>query len=322
MAAIPIIATASKPILHSPDFWLPESPVHDATTGLTWFPDIPSSCIYSFSLSAGQSSLKRYPTPSPIGALFLIASDALHLLAASKTGLVKISKATGEVVSTVNTLYADDAEKAELMRVNDGVVDPRGRVWVGSMRSFGKGMPGDEGAIWRCGNDGVPVVVKERAIVPNGIAFSPCGRWAYIVETRTKVIARHSFDVDTGALGPEEKWVVFDEAVHGPGAPDGVCVDAGGDLCVLRLDGETGEVKGKVVVEGSRQVACPRFVEGGLLVTTGALVHMDPKVREECEWAGDVFWVELPGVEAGVVFEAVLDEGVLNFNLNTAELNA
>lgn len=44
--AFPIIATADKPLLHRDDFWLPESPVHDEATGITYFTDIPSKVLH------------------------------------------------------------------------------------------------------------------------------------------------------------------------------------------------------------------------------------------------------------------------------------
>lgn len=35
-----------------------------------------------------------------------------------------------------NILYPDDQEKQDLMRINDGTVDVKGRYWAGSMRRF------------------------------------------------------------------------------------------------------------------------------------------------------------------------------------------
>jgi hypothetical protein len=44
-----------------------------------------------------------------------------------------------------------------------------------------------------------------------------------------------------------------------------------------------------------------------LVVTTGKLVHMDAKLVEECEYAGDVFVVEDVGVSGAEVYQAILD---------------
>jgi sugar lactone lactonase YvrE len=307
---IPIIATTTKPLLHRTDFWLPESPVHDVSTGLTHFTDIPSRRIYSFRLSSPES-LTYISTADSIGAVFLCADDSEHFLCAAQRGVAKVHKLTGEL-TYLNHYFADPTTQ-EKRRANDAVVDCRGRIWVGVMRNFGFGPPEAEGKIFVCDNDGTLRVVKEPVTVPNGIAFSPDNTRAYIVDTRARTIWWYLFDPEKGTLGEERVFVEFgDETV---GSPDGVAVSEDGDLwvgmfngsCVLRLDGRTAEIKGKVVIEGSRQVACPRFVGRSLVVTTGKLVHMDAKLVEECEYAGDVFLVEDVGVSGAEVYQAIID---------------
>jgi len=67
-----VIARTGEPILHREDFWLPESPVHDEETGITWFTDIPRSVIYGFDVKEGQKSLKRIEVEDLVGCLALI----------------------------------------------------------------------------------------------------------------------------------------------------------------------------------------------------------------------------------------------------------
>jgi sugar lactone lactonase YvrE len=308
--AIPTIATATTPLLHHPDFWLPESPVHDASTGLVHFPDIPARRIYTFDPAAPESLSYISPADS-IGAVFLRANDAEHFLCAAQRGIAKVHKATGEL-EYLNHYFPDDPETQERRRANDAVVDSRGRIWVGVMRNFGLGPPQAEGKVFCCDNGAALRVVKEPVTVPNGIAFSPDGERAYVVDTRQRIIWWYPFDPELGALGEERVFVAFGEETLG--SPDGVAVSEDGDLwvgmfngsCVLRLDGRTAEVKGKVVIEGSRQVACPRFVGRSLMVTTGKLVHMDAKLVEECEHAGGVFWIDDVGVKGAEVYQAIV----------------
>lgn len=71
------LATTSQPLLHLPEFWLPESPVHDEETGVTYFTDIPAKSVYSFELAKGMESLKKIEVDEFVGCLFQIAGVRL-----------------------------------------------------------------------------------------------------------------------------------------------------------------------------------------------------------------------------------------------------
>lgn len=133
MSAIPTYTTLSNPILQRSSFWLTESPVHDARTGLTWFTDIPDKAIYSFDLTSSdpQSSLRRIDVPEYVGCIALIDGDEKKLLLGAKRGVATIDVET-EKVEYLNKMY--DETEGERMRVNDGGVDVKGRFWFGSMR--------------------------------------------------------------------------------------------------------------------------------------------------------------------------------------------
>jgi sugar lactone lactonase YvrE len=76
----PLLARLTHPLLHSPSFHLPESPVHDPKTGLTYFTDIPQKCIYSFDVRVGQDSLRRIDVGEHVGCVFLIDGVSSHFL--------------------------------------------------------------------------------------------------------------------------------------------------------------------------------------------------------------------------------------------------
>lgn len=140
--------------------------------------------------------------------------------------------------------------------------------------SFGLGPPESEGAIFRSDPSLKLQTVKTPVAVPNGIAFSPDNKTAYITETRQATIYSYAFDVETGTISNEQVFIKFTPEVYGPGSPDGLAIGEDGDLWVamfaayrvLRIDAKTKEVKGSIEVPGSKQVACPRFIGEGLLV--------------------------------------------------------
>ncbi|HZG89747.1 MAG TPA: SMP-30/gluconolactonase/LRE family protein [Pseudonocardia sp.] len=108
------------------------------------------------------------------------------------------------------------------MRMNDGVADPAGRFWAGSMAT-------DEsrgaGSLYRVDPDGSVHRVLDGLTVPNGPAFTPDGTTMYLAESADGLVHRAAVDPVTGELGPLE---LFAE-VSG-GNPDGMAVDVEGHL--------------------------------------------------------------------------------------------
>lgn len=311
----PVIATTSEPVLHVDDFWLTEAPVYDAETGLTWFTDIPRGVVYSFDHTVGQSSLRRIEVGEYVGCLALIEGDKEHLAVGAKKGFGKLNIETGKL-EYYNILYPDDQAKQDLMRINDGTADVKGRFWAAAMRSFGNGVPQNEGAVFCSDPSRTLRTVKQPVAGPNGFAFSPDNTVMYFVETRLGTIFSYDYDAETGAATNETEFIKFDAEVHGPGAPDGIAISTDGDLWVavfngnkvIRFDPATKAVKGIIEVPTSKQVACPAFVGEGLIITTGKLVHLDPEVgKGHSPHAGDVFYVPLPGVRGAEVYKVRFD---------------
>jgi len=309
-----VIARTGEPILHREDFWLPESPVHDEETGITWFTDTPRSVIYGFNVKEGQKSLKRLEVGEPVGCLALIDGDKEHLAVGAKRGFGKVDIETGKL-EYINTLFPGDKDKQDLMRVSDGAVDVEGRFWAGSMRSFGLGPPQNEGTLFRSDPTTHLNHIKYPITHPNGIGFSPDNSTLYFVETQLRTIFAYRFEPETGGISHEQEFIKFDEDKHGPGAPDGLAISSDGDLWVamleghrvLRFDPKTKNVKGVIEVPTSKQVACPAFVGEGMIITTGKLVELDPDVAKISAHAGDVFYVPLPGITGREVYKAKFD---------------
>jgi gluconolactonase len=84
--------------------------------------------------------------------------------------------------------------------------------------------------VYRLGNDGKLTLLVRDMVQPNGLAFSPDGRYLYVDDTERRTIWRYVFHpngtVSDGILFADEKR---DGA---PGVPDGMKVDRKGDLYV------------------------------------------------------------------------------------------
>jgi sugar lactone lactonase YvrE len=105
-------------------------------------------------------------------------------------------------------------------RFNDGRVDARGRLWVGSLTSD-KANPA--ATLYRLDPDGSLTEMLHGLTTSNGAAFSPDGRIFYHADTPTHEIRAYDVDMAAGTLGHGR---VFHQFEFGSGRPDGAAVDA------------------------------------------------------------------------------------------------
>lgn len=136
--------------------------------------------------------------------------------------------------------------------LNDGAVDARGRVWVGSkLLSANAPKPGhrgepQSGRVFCCESafafrDGAMTTVGSAQVVreiggvhtSNGIGWSPCGSVMYHADSPRRRVDAYDFDARSGALSSPR---VFCEIEDG-GVPDGLAVDAEGGVWVCVWDG-------------------------------------------------------------------------------------
>jgi sugar lactone lactonase YvrE len=140
-------------------------------------------------------------------------------------------------------------------RMNDGEVDPRGRLWAGSM-AFDK-TPG-AGALYLL-DRGVATTVLEGLTISNGTAFSAGGTEMLYIDTPTQQVRRFRV-TESGGLADPEVVVEIDPA---DGHPDGMCLDDEGFLWVALWGGSevrryspAGEHVGSVRVDAPQVSSC------------------------------------------------------------------
>jgi len=131
------------------------------------------------------------------------------------------------------------------VRLNDARVDPRGSLWMGSMRN---NVNADGSASAAGGRDGVLYRLDAEAPVTrwcgdigiaNTLAWSPDRRRFYFGDTLQNVVWVFDYDAASGSISNRRDFL---EGFH-RGLPDGSCVDAEGYLwhcrhaggCILRV---------------------------------------------------------------------------------------
>ncbi|MER5900087.1 SMP-30/gluconolactonase/LRE family protein [Streptomyces mirabilis] len=155
--------------------------------------------------------------PCPLGAVAPVAGHPGHWIAAAGPGICRIDP-EGRV-----DWIARPEEGAPLpMRMNDGVADPHGRFWAGSMAYEATQ---DAGSLYRLDRDGRVTRVLRDVTIPNGPAFSADGTVMYLADSARGIIRRYPVDPVSGDPGTPEPFVTL-----GSGSPDGMTTDIEGCL--------------------------------------------------------------------------------------------
>src|ERR1700722_6073343 len=154
----------------------------------------------------------------------------------------KIAVAMGEGVQQVNLntgvtdlLWPAPPRRAGT-RFNDGKVDPKGRLWAGTMRNnFGSNaddVPIDrfDGALYRFTGDGRVETIQEEIGIPNTLAWSPDGTRFYFGDSLKERIDVYDFDLESGTL--RNRRIFYDAPGHG--IPDSSVIAVDGCLCNAR----------------------------------------------------------------------------------------
>jgi D-xylonolactonase len=198
--------------------------------GPLWHPD--ENCLYWCDIPNGQ--LYRYDPEHDDHERVLDGKDALGGYTIQTDGSLLLFRAGGRIEyfdpnnggPTTITTVADAAHT----RFNDVIADPEGRVFAGTM-------PTDDrlGRLYRVDTDGsVERVCDYGYDIPNGLGFSPDLETLYVTESEAKAVYSFDYDRQTGAA--TDRRTILDLSDE-TGVPDGMTVDATGDIWSARWNG-------------------------------------------------------------------------------------
>jgi sugar lactone lactonase YvrE len=269
---------------------LGEGPVWVERDAALWFVDIKSYRIHR--LDPVSQALRSWQAPGQCG--FVLPSADGRFIAGLQSGLARFDPAVGTFEPLI-----DPEPQLPGNRLNDGTVDPHGRLWFGTMDD---GESAESGTIYRLGADGRCVASTPSCAITNGPAFSPDGTTIYHVDTGKGLIYACAVAED-GALTDRR---LFASIPNEEGHPDGPTVDAEGCVWVGLYNGwgvRRYSPKGELLEEIRFPVsAITKVAFGGperkTLYATTAAKHLSDAERAEQPHAGDLFAfeVDVPGV--------------------------
>jgi len=289
--------TLTAEVVHDAGAQLGEGPLWDYRSGeLVWL-DTPAGLVRWHRPADGAN--REIKVPAPVSTICLREPGGYVLTHGRRLGV--LAPGADEV--------ADVTEPVGLSHIlNDGSVDARGRLWVGTARrralpapahDLGDDVP-DEGGLFRVGPDLVLDRVRDDVVTGNGIDWSGDGRTMYaVVNGRISV---SDFDVDAGTFTVRGDVPV--PAEHGE--PDGLVVDAEDNLWVAFYGTATAVVRA-YRPDGTCLAEIPLPVEkvtsctfggpdlGTLFITTGSWGLAQERAAM-FPYAGALFAAE-PGVQ-------------------------
>ncbi|OHV43480.1 SMP-30/gluconolactonase/LRE family protein [Pseudofrankia sp. BMG5.36] len=199
-------------------YQLGEGPVWDAARERLLWVDIVAGTVLAGRLDPAAGTVEvtgRHTFDETVGAVAVAAAG--DLVVAERAVVTRLD-VTGERTELARVLPAGVGS-----RLNDGAVDPAGRFLVGSLAQDAR--RGGE-VLVRLDDDRC-VVLDRDLYLSNGLAWSPGGDRFYSIDTDPGTVWVRDYDPATGAVGRrQESFTVAD------GSPDGMCVDASGNLWI------------------------------------------------------------------------------------------
>lgn len=234
-------------LLHDAKAKLGEGPIwHPEDQALYWV-DIDGCTVHRHTADSNES----ISVPERVGTV--VPRHNGQLVVALQNSISALDFRSGDL-SLICPFEADLPEN----RANDGKCDPQGRLWVGSMQL--KCKP-DAAAFYRVGADGVIEKQFDGVTISNGLAWTGDERTFYYIDSPTGQVDAFDFDPGAGAISNRRTAFAIPE---GAGTPDGMAIDANGNLwiamffgsAVLCFDPQSGEILDKVELPVPFVTAC------------------------------------------------------------------
>jgi sugar lactone lactonase YvrE len=206
---------------------LGESALWDADQQLFRWVNIPAGELHSLDLASGEHRRTE------MGGLLVnvVSADDGSLVLANDRDVFRYDERAAERA----TLWTID-EGGGRTRLNDGAVDPAGRLLIGTLAydnvSPAGGLYSLEESAPSAG--ATPRRLLSGLTISNGLGWSPDGSIFYHVDSPTRTITSYHYDVDSGSIRPRGvlATIEVDDAV-----PDGLTVDADGCVWVALWGG-------------------------------------------------------------------------------------
>ena len=197
---------------------LGEGPIWNGNEHKLYWADIFNKRIWQFDPARGESRIFWEGSVMVGGfaftrqhAMILCAEDGIYLLE---------GEALGNRQGKLRQLHHIPMHPSEVF--NDITVDPRGRIFAGTLRRGG-----GAGCVYRLEKGKGPVKIIEGISCSNGMTFSLDQKTFFHTNTGKRRVTAYDYDVETGNISSPR---VFFQGTKAQGYPDGLTLDAEGHI--------------------------------------------------------------------------------------------
>lgn len=252
---------------------LGEGPLWNANRQKLFWTDIPNRKIWVYDPARQDSSLFWQGEHEVGGFAFtrkggmvLCTDKGVHLLEAEQVG--KLDAKPRKIVDV-------PLDKDE--RFNDITVDPKGRIFAGTLRD-----DATNGTLYRIEKDREPIVILTGLGCSNGMVFTMDEKKFFHTESMTKTITSYDYDESSGRVSHAKVFFRGDES---QGLPDGMTIDTEdniwaafwGESCIRRFDRD-----GKVI----EKISVPAIQPSSVMF--GGKDLSDLYITTACEGGADI----------------------------------
>lgn len=269
----------------------------DAVVGEGPIWDYRHNCLYWVDILRGH--LYKYNPNSRENQVFTIGQYVGAAIPRSSEGLVvALHRGLGLFDEQRSNLTIIDDPESHLPqnRFNDGRVDAKGRLWAGTMQV---NPTEPRGNLYVLNTDRTIEHKLDNIHISNGLIWSADNQWFYYIDSLKGCVDCYRFDLETANIKYERQVITIAPEV---GVPDGMTIDAEGNLWVAIYDGgriiavdpQQGKIIEQIDVPAKKTSSCTFGGENlDTLYITTISENTDP---EEEPLAGSLFFVK-PGVK-------------------------
>lgn len=237
----------------------------------------------------------------PVSAVLPVDGQPDQVVVSVGTSLFLLNAATGE-----RTLL-DKLDK-EGVRFNDAKCDPQGNLWIGTMglESAPAVLEPEKGSLYTLSPGGGKLAERMAKVsLSNGLAWSLDGQSLYYIDSVKRLIYVFDFDGTAGSIANRRVLVNMDEddAFTSAELPDGMTIDASGNLWVAmfngariaNIDGKSGKVLQSIQMPTSMITSvCFGGAQLDEMYVTSASKLLDAERKAKEPLAGYIFKVTSP----------------------------
>ncbi|XP_035533851.1 regucalcin [Morone saxatilis] len=268
-----------------------EGPVWEESEQMLMFVDIVGQKIHRWSPTTNQ--IQSMETGDTVG--FAVPRRSGGYVAGVGRSIVAVDWST----QTMTSLVEVDKDKPS-NRLNDGKVDPIGRLLAGTM---GKEVQRQQGSLFSVTSDLTVSKHLSQVDISNGLDWSPDQKTFFYIDSLCLTVDAFDYDSNTGLFG--NRRVVY-RMEEGEGLPDGMTIDVEGRLWVacynggrvINIDPVTGVRLQAVSLPVMKTTSCcfggPDYSD---LYVTSASLGLDQSELRQQPLAGHTFRVTGLGVK-------------------------